>query len=273
MPWNMKKTDEKTGEIRIYGLISDLKFFEDDTTPTDFQKDLDSLGKIENLKVYINSPGGGVFAGFAIYNIIKRSSARVTTVVDGQASSIAAVILQAGDERTSAKNGMIFVHEAMGCMCGYADDMRKYANELDKVQESLLDSFDRVDLSRQKIVESMKNETLMTAKEALQMGFIDRIEDRAVKSKVENKKVTYDDVTYDYRNFKGFDVSKLEGMAYEPPNGTLNPPACPEHTPEPLAVPDEPIVDYREHEYALVTLQNRMNSVLINHLNLSKGVK
>ena len=70
--WNFKAMDDKTGELTLYGEISDVTWWGDEITPKQFKEDLDALGDIDTLNVYINSPGGDVFAGQTIYSMLKR---------------------------------------------------------------------------------------------------------------------------------------------------------------------------------------------------------
>ena len=254
MPWKIQNKGNKIGEVRIYGIISDFKFFSEDTTPSSFQKELDALGDVDLINVYINSAGGGVFAGFTIYNILKRHPALVSTKVDGIAASIAAVILQAGDERTVAKNGTIYVHNPMGCICGYADDLRKYADELDKLKQPIVDSFDKLKISKNKLQELMGAETLMTAREALKMGFVDKIEEYPVKAKVENKNVTFENVSFDSTMFKNFDLSKIEvfDSVEEPKPDNNN---------------ENELRDMERRYHTLMSMDNEINELFITNFN------
>ena len=94
--WEFKATSAKKGELLIYGDIASSTWWGDEVTPNDFKKGLDALGDISELDVYINSNGGDIFAGQAIYSMLKRHDAKVTVYVDGLAASIASVIAMAG---------------------------------------------------------------------------------------------------------------------------------------------------------------------------------
>ena len=89
--WNFKAAGGK-GELYLYGEISDSSWFGDEVTPAQFQKDLAALGDIDNLDIFINSPGGDVFAGITIYNMLKRHKAAKTVHVDGLAASSASIV-------------------------------------------------------------------------------------------------------------------------------------------------------------------------------------
>jgi ATP-dependent Clp protease protease subunit len=127
------------------------------------------------LRVYINSPGGDVFDGVAIYNAIKRHPGKKTVCIDGIAASAASMIAMAGDDINIANNGMMMIHQAWGYALGNADDMRETADLLDKITNtSVLESYARTGLDREKLSALMKAETWMTADEAIEHGFADR---------------------------------------------------------------------------------------------------
>jgi ATP-dependent Clp protease protease subunit len=170
-------------EIYLYGDISDEKWYDSDTTPAEVRDELALLKGAKEIDVYINSNGGGVFAGFAIYNILRRQEATINTYVDGIAASIASVILQSGSRRYAAKNSIIMIHNPLTVAMGYAEDLRKVADSLDTIREPIIDSYDdRSKIDRDKIVDLMDSETYMTADEALEWGFIDEIIDREAVS-------------------------------------------------------------------------------------------
>src|SRR5690606_36046276 len=101
----------KAGEVFIYGIIASTKWYDDDVTPKSFKQDIDALGDIETLYVRINSPGGSVWSGNAIYNILRRVNAEVIVTIDGLAASAASIIAMAGDKVRIAKNGMLMIHD------------------------------------------------------------------------------------------------------------------------------------------------------------------
>lgn len=170
--------DPKTGELLLYGIISDSSWWGDEVSPKQFKDDLDALGDVDEIKVFINSDGGDVFAGQAIYSMLKRHKAKVTVYVDGLAASIASVIAMAGDTVYMPKNAMMMVHNPWTIAVGNADDFRKLADDMDKIRESLIVAYqDKTGLEREKIIELMDAETWMTAEEAVKLGFADQIEE------------------------------------------------------------------------------------------------
>lgn len=181
--WNFKALGNNEGELCIYGEIADSQggWFSDGTevTPTTFKEDLDALGDIDTLNVYLNSPGGDVFAGQAIYNQLKRHPATVNMHVDGLAASIASVIAMAGDTIYMPANSMMMIHHPMSQVYGNAAEMRTMADTLDKVSESIQQCYlaKAPDLDPGDLVDLMDNETWMTAQEAHDMGLCDVVED------------------------------------------------------------------------------------------------
>lgn len=176
--WNFKALDDKTGELTLYGEISNETWWGDEVTPKQFKEDLDALGDIDMLNVYINSPGGDVFAGQAIRSMLKRHKAHKIGYVDGLAASIASVILTACDKVIMYSNTMQMVHKAWTLVVGNADDMRKIADDMDKIDESLIAAYEKkTGLEKDKIIELMEAETWLSADDCLEYGFCDEIEE------------------------------------------------------------------------------------------------
>lgn len=172
-----KEEDPDIGELMLYGDISSYSWRGDDITPKQFKEDLDALGDITQLNVYINSGGGDVFAGQAIRSMLKRHRAYKTGYVEGLAASIASVVLTGCDKVVMPVNAMQMIHMCRTFTWGNADDMRKMAEDMDKIDESIIAAYmEKTGLDRETIVEMMKAETWMTAEEALENGFADEIE-------------------------------------------------------------------------------------------------
>ena len=173
-PWKMQ-AKATVGEIFLYDDIGP-GWFDDRITAKSFADDLKALGDVSVLNIYINSPGGSVFDGVAIYNQLRRHTARKVVSIDGLAASIASVIALAGDERSIAGNGIVMIHNPWAMAFGTADDMRKMAESLDKVRDGILNTYvDRTTLPESELVALMDAETWMTADEALAGGFVDAI--------------------------------------------------------------------------------------------------
>lgn len=176
--WDFKNAANGTGELYIYGDIVSYQWDDSDTTAQSFKNELDGLGDINTLNVYINSPGGSVFQGQAIYTILKRHKATVNSHIDGVAASIASVIPMASDNVFMPRNAMMMVHNPWTLAMGNAQDLRKQADDLDRIRESILEAYlsktgDK--LSREKLVELLDNETWLTAQECYDYGLCDEI--------------------------------------------------------------------------------------------------
>lgn len=169
--WKMYKNSVGEGEILIYGDIVDDKSFTNETSPMSFKSELDGLGEIGSLKIYINSPGGDVFAGQAIYSMIKRHKAHKTVYIDGVAASIASVIAMAGDEIVMPANSMLMIHNPWTTASGDANDFRNIADRMDKIRESIISVYEgKSALMRNEIIDLMNKETWFTALESYEYG-------------------------------------------------------------------------------------------------------
>jgi len=132
---------------------------------------------VQQINVYINSYGGDVSEGVAIYNALKRHSAKVVTYCDGMACSIASVIFMAGDERIMCNPSFLMIHDAWTYAAGNADDFRKAADDLDVITTASISAYmAHCNISEQELRAKMKAETWLTHTEAVEMGFATGIE-------------------------------------------------------------------------------------------------
>lgn len=149
-------------------------------TASDFRRDFNAI-KADIINLEINSPGGNVFDGIAIYNMLVASKATGKTInakVMGVAASIASVILMAADKIVMPANSMVMVHSPSGGVFGTADDMREMAEVLDKVKDSLIGTYmKRTGKSDEDIRAMLAKDTFMSAQEALDNGFADEMID------------------------------------------------------------------------------------------------
>lgn len=177
--WNFTKRDEKTGELTLYGEISDVSWYGDEVTPVTFREDLKALGTMNRLNVYVNSPGGDVFAGFTIYNIIRRCAEEIVAHVDGMAASAASVICMAADKIVMPKNATMMIHEALaGKQYGNKHQFRKIADELDRIDGQIADIYAaRCGIDKKTAADMMEAETWMSGEEAYAAGFCDEVDD------------------------------------------------------------------------------------------------
>lgn len=165
------------GEIIIYGDIVSYQWDDTDVSATSFKDELDTLGDVNQLDVYINSGGGSVFEGIAIYNMLKRHKAKVNIYVDALAASIASVIAMSGDTIFMPKNSMMMIHNAWTYSVGNADELRKAADDLDRINESSNQAYRERNLtiSEDELQSLLDAETWLSADECLRYGLCDEV--------------------------------------------------------------------------------------------------
>lgn len=145
-------------------------------TAADFARDLKALGDISQIDLHINSPGGNVFDGTAIYNLLANHSAAVTVYIDGLAASMASVIAMVGDVIHMPANALMMIHNPWSFAGGEAEDLRKMADVLDKIKASLMTTYmKRTGKSEEEISQLMDEETWLTGAEAVEHGFADEL--------------------------------------------------------------------------------------------------
>ena len=144
----IKNQTDNEAEICFYGDINSdsmgewSKYFPDDKCPSDIKEFFDQLSDdVEKIHVHINSGGGSVFGGIAIYNLLKNHKAEIIVHVDALAASIASVIAMAGDKIIIPKNAQLMIHKPMALVSGNADEMRKEADVLDGCQKVILSTY------------------------------------------------------------------------------------------------------------------------------------
>jgi ATP-dependent Clp protease protease subunit len=165
------KASGKKSELFIYDAIG-ADYFGDGITAKSVADALAEFTPKSDMDVYINSPGGSVFDGIAIYNQLARWGGKKTVHIDGIAASIASVIAMVGDEIKIAENGIMMIHSAWGITVGNAEEMRKYADSLDKIDGTILDTYvKRTGGKSAEITDWMKAETWMNADECVSRGF------------------------------------------------------------------------------------------------------
>ncbi len=178
-------------DVWIYGIIGD-DWSEDGVSAASIAKDLaDSNAKTINVR--INSPGGNVFDGMAIYNALAQHKAQVIVHIDGSALSAASVIAMAGDEIRMAETALMMIHDPWTLAIGSAEDLREQATFLDKVAGTIVATYAaRTGIGADEISDMMAAETWMGAEEALDRGF--------ATSVVEAKRVAAYADPYKYKN-------------------------------------------------------------------------
>lgn len=169
-------------ELILDGPIASDTWWGDEVTPDLFREELKQHAG--DLTVVINSPGGDVFAGLAIYNALVNHNGNVTVRVDGLAASIASVIAMAGDKIIMSPGSMIMIHRPSVYAAGTVDDMEKAKDVLMKIEEGITPIYaKRTGLSDEKIAELLEAETWMLADKAVELGFADEVSEAPEKQK------------------------------------------------------------------------------------------
>lgn len=187
--WEIRQqTDPSTLDLYIYGDVEPdgYDFWTDEavrseTSANTFRAELDARPDVSQINIYINSYGGSVFEGTAIYNQLKRHPAHKTVYIDGFACSVASVIAMAGDEIVMPRNALMMVHNMWMYAQGNAAELRKAADDLDKINEAgraayLEKAGDK--LTPEMIAELEDGETWLTAEECISYGLADRYADQ-----------------------------------------------------------------------------------------------
>lgn len=189
--WNWIHNEAGGRVLRLEGPIDDESFWGDEVTPKAFREELNAVAG--NITVWINSPGGNVFAAAEIYTMLRDYPGSVTVKIDAIAASAASVIAMAGDKVQMSPVAMLMIHDPSTIAMGNAKDMEKAIATLNEVKESIINAYAaKSGLSHNRISKLMENETWMNAKKAVELGFADEIlfENEAVdveKMKVDAK--------------------------------------------------------------------------------------
>jgi len=170
-PQNAEGEPSTEAEISIYDQIGGWG-----VTANDFIDQLKELGDVDTINLRIASGGGSIVEGNTIFNALKRHGAKVVTHIDSLAASMASVIAMAGDEIRMAENALLMIHNPWTMSMGGAEQLRKDADLLDKMETNIRASYGRSNLSAEELDGAMEAETYYTAAEALELGFIDQIE-------------------------------------------------------------------------------------------------
>lgn len=188
--WDFVASQEgNTAELLLYGEISDYSWYGDEITPAEFNNDLKTLGAVEEITVRINSGGGDVFAAVAIYTRLKEHKAKITVKIDGWCASAATIIAMAGDTIEISVGGIFMIHDPAAGVLGYykADELKKIADELETIKQSIVNCYMTVsDKSEDEIKSLMTDETWYTGQEAVEAGFCTAVMFTEVQTEVED---------------------------------------------------------------------------------------
>lgn len=205
---------EANGEdvtLLIYGCVSGSAAVEGGVGADNIARDLATVPNARNITVKINSKGGDVFAGIAIYNTLKNHAANVTVYIDGLAASIASVIAMAGDTVVMPRNAMMMIHAPSVAVVGNADELTDTADTLRTVAKSMSSIYEgKTGLSADEIAAIMAAETWFTPEEALAKGFIDRIDTQAtIKATAQGKSININGLALSKDEFNKFPQAML----------------------------------------------------------------
>ena len=202
--FDIKAKSNNQAEISIYDEIGGWG-----VSAQQFATDLKALGSnIKQIDLHIHSPGGSVFDGIAIFNLLKNHPANKTVYIDGLAASMASVIAMVGNKVIMPENAMMMIHKPWGIQGGDADDMRKYADLLDKLEATLIPAYaSKTGKTEEELAQMLAVETWLNGKEAVEQGFADELaEPVQAMAQIQSKRLE------DYKNMP----NSLKNMLFKP---------------------------------------------------------
>jgi len=220
--FRMKASGDKTADIYIYDEIGYWG-----VTARQFASSMKALGDLDHINLHIHSPGGDVFDGIAIYNLLNSHTASKTVYIDGLAASMASVIAMVGNPIIMPENAMMMIHKPWGITGGDANDMRDYADLLDKVEAVLIPSYaKKTGKNPDELALMLGAETWMTAQECLEHGFADQISTAVqAMARINSKR-----------------IEEFDAMPNALKNMITKPKATTQNQPEPQNPPVAPVV-------------------------------
>ncbi|QAX81061.1 Clp protease ClpP [Yersinia hibernica] len=230
----MKASGEKSADIYIYEEIGYWG-----VTARQFASSLKALGDIDHINLRIHSPGGDVFEGIAIYNLLNTHPASKTVYIDGLAASMASVIAMVGNPVIMPENAMMMIHKPWGITGGDANDMRDYADLLDKVEGVLIPSYaQKTGKTPDELAAMLGEETWLTAQECVEHGFADQLlPSMQAMARINSKRI---------EEFESMPAS-LKNMIIKP-KATTTQPVAPTKPVVPTASSDDNAIRAQERE-------------------------
>lgn len=172
--WNWVRDSDEKRTLYLNGVISEETWWGDEVTPKIFKDEL--LAGTGDITVWINSPGGDVFAAAQIYNMLMEYTGKVTVKIDGLAASAASVIAMAGGDVYMSPVSMLMIHNPSTIAIGDSEEMLRAKALLDEVKESIINAYElKTGLSRTKLSHLMDAESWMNANKAIELGFADKM--------------------------------------------------------------------------------------------------
>ncbi len=232
--FRMKASGEKSADIYIYEEIGYWG-----VTARQFASSLKALGDIDHINLRIHSPGGDVFEGIAIYNLLNSHPASKTVYIDGLAASMASVIAMVGNPVIMPENAMMMIHKPWGITGGDANDMRDYADLLDKVEGVLIPSYaKKTGKTPEELAVMLGEETWLTAQECVEHGFADQLlPSMQAMARINSKRI---------EEFDSMPAS-LKNMIITP-KATVTQPVAPTNPIAPAATLDDNAIRAQERE-------------------------
>ena len=206
--WEVKNDKKnKTGELILFGDISNYDYWDEDVTPNQIKEDLDSLEDVNVLNVKINSQGGSLFGGMCISNLIRdfgiEKETKTVAKIMGIAASAMTMVTAVCDEVHMYTNSLQMIHKPWSFFIGNADDLRSFADDLDDMTKAIVNAYEeKTGLSKEKIENMISEETWLDCYEAKQLGFCDKIIKKEVSSEIKNEKiVAFNGVEFDFSKY------------------------------------------------------------------------
>jgi ATP-dependent Clp protease protease subunit len=169
--------ENNEANIFIYGDIVSWEWLESDVSSYTLAKEIEGLD-VDVINVFINSYGGEVAEGLAIYNQLRRHKAKVKTYCDGFACSAASVVFMAGDERIMSNASLLMIHNAWCYTAGNHNQLRKNADDMEVITQASVNAYmNHISITEEKLKELMDAETWIAPADALEMGFATSITD------------------------------------------------------------------------------------------------
>jgi ATP-dependent Clp protease protease subunit len=216
----MSEEQDDTLQITIFGDITSWEFLESDVSSYTLSK-LINESNAKKIIVNINSYGGEVAEGLAIYNSLRNSKAKVTTRCDGFACSAASAVFMAGDKREMNEASLLMIHNAWTVAEGNAAQLRKQADDLEIISKTMTDIYlSCVNITEDELQKMLDNETWITPEQALEMGFATKIVGETIKKQQDSAKKDI---------IRQLVEGKCKGEAHDPEQDE---PETPEETPE-----------------------------------------
>ena len=172
--WNWVHDDGGGRVLRLEGPIDSESFWGDEITPADFRAELEA--EEGDVTVWVNSPGGNVFAAAEIYTMLKDYAGAVTVRIASLAASAASVVAMAGDRVEMSPTALLMLHDPSTIAMGNTRDMEQAIKTLNEVKESIINAYvAKSGLSRNRVSKLMSEETWLNAKKAVELGFADEV--------------------------------------------------------------------------------------------------